>query len=180
EIPLNKNGKADRKKLKKDLLKDVKHSRVISEEITNDISDTEKILLNIWKECLCNENIGVNDNYFIVGGDSLTAASIIGKVKNKMGIEISIKDIFQSASVASLSDFIDKNKMFINRSKIRTLVPDKENIYEPFPLTDVQMAYWIGRQGAYNLGNVSTHCYFEFDSMDINVNKLQKALNDII
>lgn len=42
------------------------------------------------------------------------------------------------------------------------------------------MAYWIGRQGAYNLGNVSTHCYFEFDSMDINVNKLQKALNDII
>ena len=58
EIPLNKNGKADRKKLKKDLLKDVKHSRVISEEITNDISDTEKILLNIWKECLCNENIG--------------------------------------------------------------------------------------------------------------------------
>ncbi|HHA5274662.1 TPA: hypothetical protein ACOBIX_003139, partial [Enterococcus faecium] len=42
EIPLNKNGKADRKKLKKDLLKDVKHSRVISEEITNDISDTEK------------------------------------------------------------------------------------------------------------------------------------------
>ena len=180
EIPLNKNGKADRKKLKKDLLKDVKHSRVISEEITNDISDTEKILLNIWKECLCNENIGVNDNYFIVGGDSLTAASIIGKVKNKMGIEISIKDIFQSASVASLSDFIDKNKIFINSSKIRTLVPDKENIYEPFPLTDVQMAYWIGRQGAYNLGNVSTHCYFEFDSMDINVNKLQKALNDII
>lgn len=39
--------------------------------------------------------------------------------------------------------------------------PDVEARHEPFPLTDVQQAYWVGRSQDFELGNVATHAYFE-------------------
>ena len=44
--------------------------------------------------------------------------------------------------------------------------------YEPFPLTDIQQAYWIGRSGAYSLGQVSCHAYFEFDGQGLDLGRL--------
>ena len=38
--------------------------------------------------------------------------------------------------------------------------PDLENRFEPFPLTDLQQAYLIGRSEGIELGNISCHCYF--------------------
>ncbi len=46
---------------------------------------------------------------------------------------------------------------------------DPTSRFEPFPLTDVQYAYWLGQQGLFPLGNVGTHAYYEaeFESLDI-------------
>ncbi len=52
--------------------------------------------------------------------------------------------------------------------------------YEPFPLTDIQQAYWVGRQGRFELGNVSAHGYVEVDSTDIDVDRLCNALRRLI
>ncbi|MCC9889044.1 hypothetical protein HK148_07300, partial [Streptococcus agalactiae] len=54
----------------------------------------EEVLLNILKNVLDRE-LSVKDNYFLLGGDSLTATVIIGKIKKQMHIEVSIKDILQ-------------------------------------------------------------------------------------
>ncbi|HEL1010817.1 TPA: non-ribosomal peptide synthetase, partial [Streptococcus equi subsp. equi] len=51
---------------------------------------------------------------------------------------------------------------------------------EEFDLTDVQHAYYVGRNKDMILGGVSTHCYFEIESSDIDVNKLEKAWNYLI
>lgn len=180
-IPLNKNGKVDRKKLKSRIK--IKKSNYINNKNNREEAKTklEEILLDIWKDVL-NKELSVKDNYFFIGGDSLTATVIIGKIKKKMHIEISIKDIFQNPSVDNLAKFINKNykKILIAEEESKKIIPDTKHLYEPFPLTDVQMAYWIGRQGAYKLGNVSTHCYFEFDYSDLDVPKLQKVLNDSV
>src|SRR5262245_23638088 len=48
-------------------------------------------------------------------------------------------------------------------STLPSIVPDVSKRYEPFPLNDVQHAYWIGREPTLELGSVSTHVYFEFD-----------------
>ena len=60
-------------------------------------------------------------------------------------IEISIKDIFQNPSVDNLAKFINKNykKILIAEKKNKKIIPDTKHLYKPFPLTDVQMAYWI-------------------------------------
>ena len=46
---------------------------------------------------------------------------------------------------------------------------------QPFPLTDVQQAYWIGRHHEFELGNVATHGYFEIDIVDLDIKRFEQA-----
>lgn len=179
DIPLNKNGKVDRKKLKNKLKNKNKKEKLEINYNVKPKNELELTILKIWKDIFNNENIGVDNNYFSIGGDSLIATSIIGKIRNKLGIKLSIRDIFENPTVNKLAIFINNNKCKEVENE-QLIVPDKDSLYEPFPLTDVQMAYWIGRQGAYKLGNVSTHCYFEFDIENLDFIKLQNIINQMI
>ena len=60
------------------------------------------------------------------------------------------------------------------------LTPDPENRHEPFPLTDIQHAYWIGRGGSFELGNVATHAYLEFEGEGVDVERLSGAWAQVI
>jgi hypothetical protein len=60
------------------------------------------------------------------------------------------------------------------------VVPHPQERYEPFPLTDVQHAYWVGRSNAFTLGNIATHVYFELDLMEVDVSRLEQAWRQLI
>jgi non-ribosomal peptide synthetase component F len=51
---------------------------------------------------------------------------------------------------------------------------------EPFPLTEVQQAYWIGRNNVYDLGGVSCHNYIEVDCPDLDIPRLSAAWGQIV
>lgn len=59
-------------------------------------------------------------------------------------------------------------------------IADLENRYAPFPLTDVQQAYWIGRSNVYQLGDVSCHIYIEMDCPDLDTPRLNRAWHKIV
>jgi pyochelin synthetase len=61
------------------------------------------------------------------------------------------------------------------RPALPAVVPDPAGRYEPFPLTDIQQAYWIGRGGAFELGNVGAHLYWEFDTPRLDPERLAAA-----
>lgn len=48
---------------------------------------------------------------------------------------------------------------------------------QPFPLTDVQYAYWVGRDEEQYLGGIDCHAYLEFDGENIEPERLEKAWN---
>lgn len=58
--------------------------------------------------------------------------------------------------------------------------PDPAHAHEPFPLTEVQHAYWMGRMGSLELSQVATHLYTEYDSPGLDVPRLEAALNRLI
>jgi pyochelin synthetase len=60
------------------------------------------------------------------------------------------------------------------------VVPDPASRYEPFPLTDVQRAYWLGRTNYFELGNIGCHVYFEFDVPDVDRGQMQAAWQKLI
>ena len=106
-MPLNKNGKVDRKKLKNNIFRDnletIKSKKLQIEPST----EMEEKLLNIWKNALNNQNIGVDDNYFSVGGDSLTATKII-KELNNISLSLSISELYKLGTISECAKFISE------------------------------------------------------------------------
>ena len=57
---------------------------------------------------------------------------------------------------------------------------DEEHRYEPFPLTDIQAAYLVGRTGDYGYANVGCKVYIEMTAADIDYDKLQTAWETVV
>ncbi|MBW6409614.1 non-ribosomal peptide synthetase [Clostridium weizhouense] len=182
EMPLTSNGKVNRKSLPKfNIFKEAENEK----SFRNPESSIEKSLAEIWCHVFNIEKVSIDDDYFELGGDSLVATKLTGIIREKMQAELSLTDIFEKTTIAELAEYITemKDKKDLNsknKNDLLKVVPDIENLYEPFPLTDVQYAYWVGRKGIYSLGNVSTHCYFELDCRNINIKRLEKAWQRLI
>lgn len=108
-IPLTYNGKVDKKLLIRNL-SDYKAEEV-SEKL--ELNELNTMLLQNFKEVLCNDDITVNDNFFDVGGDSIKAMQLISKVSEE-GYSLKIKDIFKYPSVIELSKSLEMLKEFSN------------------------------------------------------------------
>ncbi|MEQ9672605.1 MAG: amino acid adenylation domain-containing protein [Coleofasciculus sp. G2-EDA-02] len=64
--------------------------------------------------------------------------------------------------------------------RVSTIVPAPDQRYEPFPLTDMQHAFWVGRSGVLELGNVANHGYYEIEGKDLNLDQLNQTLQQLI
>ena len=60
------------------------------------------------------------------------------------------------------------------------LKADPKRRHDPFPLTDIQQAYWVGRGTLFELGNIGTHAYFEFERADLDVERLADGWRQLI
>ncbi|MEM9447038.1 MAG: amino acid adenylation domain-containing protein [Cyanobacteria bacterium P01_E01_bin.6] len=65
-------------------------------------------------------------------------------------------------------------------SQLPPLIPDLNNRYQSFPLTDMQQAYWIGRDSFYDMGNVAIHSYTEIESADLDLERFKLAWHRLI
>lgn len=61
-----------------------------------------------------------------------------------------------------------------------SLTVQPQHWQDPFPLTDVQQAYWLGQSGIFGLGNVATHMYFELDVEDVDLERLTRVFQRLI
>ena len=73
-----------------------------------------------------------------------------------------------------------KNGNSLPSRTIPIVEPAPQAKYEPFPLTDIQQAYWVGRSAAYELGNISIHAYSEVDCANLNLERLMVAWNRVV
>ncbi|MDX1579397.1 MAG: condensation domain-containing protein, partial [Gemmatimonadota bacterium] len=61
-----------------------------------------------------------------------------------------------------------------------TIVPDPHRRHEPFPLTPLQEAYWIGRDASLAMGRVATHSYMELEGEGLDPKRIEAAWNRLI
>lgn len=89
KIPITKNGKIDRKYLENLKLKEDRKQLEVKGELENG-------LINIVKEALSLDNVNLTDNFFALGGDSVSAMKIVSDIEEKMKVELSVYDILNN------------------------------------------------------------------------------------
>nr|QEO74613.1 condensation domain-containing protein [uncultured bacterium] len=97
ELPLTANGKVDRKALAAAELE-----LAGKREYEAPSTEVERTLARIWAEVLGVERVGIHDNFFEIGGDSILGIQVISRA-NQVGVRLSPKDVFQHQTVAKLA-----------------------------------------------------------------------------
>ncbi|MCK4261003.1 MAG: amino acid adenylation domain-containing protein, partial [Halanaerobiales bacterium] len=102
EMPLTPNGKIDRKALP------VPGKNDTGVEYVAPQNEIEEKLVEIWSEVLGVEEIGINHNFFDIGGHSLRAATLVAKIHQKLDVEVPLKEVFANSTVKKLAEYIQK------------------------------------------------------------------------
>ena len=80
-------------------------------------SDIEIKLTEIWEDVLGVDPIGVNDNFFDLGGHSLSIVQAQGKIKETMGVELNVVDMFRYPTISAFARFIENGDDRADRSR---------------------------------------------------------------
>ncbi|MFJ8945141.1 condensation domain-containing protein [Streptomyces sp. NPDC102395] len=70
-------------------------------------TDTERVLAALWEDLLGVEPVGAHDDFFDLGGHSLLAAQIISAVRDAFGVEVPVRAVMQSRTLAESAAFVD-------------------------------------------------------------------------
>lgn len=100
KIPLTSSGKADRK-----VLPDPDGSITTGTGYEAPRNDTENILVEIWQEVLEIKNIGINDNFFALGGDSIKAIQVLARLQ-RYKLKLDVKNLLTNPVIKEVSKYI--------------------------------------------------------------------------
>jgi amino acid adenylation domain-containing protein len=105
ELPRLPNKKIDNQQIRRDAMA----SRLISEpgETGNELTSTEKRLIEIWREILHIPSIKSHDHFLALGGDSLGAMQMLNRIEKEFGAALSIGTIFEHLQLDQLAAHID-------------------------------------------------------------------------
>ena len=104
-LPMTPSGKVDRKKLRETALV---RSRGAAELVTPR-NPAEKLVAEIWAEVLHRSDIGVETNFFEIGGHSLQATQIIARIRMAFQVEeFPVRRIFQTPTIAGLVQGVEE------------------------------------------------------------------------
>jgi len=100
KMPLSSNGKADRK-----ALPEPNSNMNTGIEYVAPRNEREELLTNIWQEVLKVEKVGVKDNFFSLGGDSIKAIQVMSRL-SQCGLNLEMRDLFTYPMIEGLSSHI--------------------------------------------------------------------------
>ena len=162
EWPLTPNGKLDRKALPspKQIRNELTNSNI---DYVTDIVDTpdvvelerelelmpfvpprtpvEEVVARIWSEILGLDRVGIHDNFWECGGDSLLAARFISRIRNTLEIELSLRSLFEAPTIAELAQQIETELQTNSRLQLFPIEVISRN--QNLPLSFGEQQLWF-------------------------------------
>ncbi|MDP6437281.1 MAG: amino acid adenylation domain-containing protein [Gammaproteobacteria bacterium] len=168
DLPLTPNGKVDIKALPQPV-------PAGADEYTAPRTATEHKLAAIWCDILGLERIGVHDSFFALGGHSLIATRVVARVRDSLGVNLSLRILFQSPTIAGIAAALDSGAASVSNERItrRKAADDLP------PLSWAQQRLWFIDQlepgsTAYNL-----HWAARLDG-PLDLDNLQRAVDALV
>ncbi|MEU3650015.1 MupA/Atu3671 family FMN-dependent luciferase-like monooxygenase [Lentzea sp. NPDC034063] len=101
-FPLTPNRKLDRKALSDKLGTALERSRAV----TAPVSETERAIASIWEDVLGKDQVGLDDNFFAVGGNSLRMVQVHHRLREELGHRLPLVTLFEHPTVKALSQYL--------------------------------------------------------------------------
>ena len=166
-FPLTSNGKTDLLSLPAPIKESVSSFVAPKDEM-------EKAIATIWEEILDHRPVGMNDNFFALGGNSLKAIQIISCLEREMNCVLELQDVF---NFSRLEDFVFKIRKSKQPSRLQRISHIEEQEY--YQLSSAQRRLWLMGQlnqntNAYNIANA----YSVAGSMNLSL--LEKSFLKVI
>ncbi|WP_420574204.1 amino acid adenylation domain-containing protein [Kordia sp.] len=163
-FPLTNNGKLDRK-----ALPDPEFAN--NDSYLAPSTDVEIRICKIWEEVLNLEKIGVTDNFFRIGGNSILAIKLSHKITKSLNIRVVVADILKYKTIASLAKHVSTNTS--KRLKI-----EAQNL-EKYPLSFAQERLWFIEQ--YEQGTNAYHIPLLVElAKNTAINRLKEAIQQVV
>ncbi|WP_322843822.1 non-ribosomal peptide synthase/polyketide synthase [Pseudomonas sp. B33.4] len=144
-LPLNNNGKVDRKALPAPT-----QEALLSRVYEAPANPLEAALAQVWAEVLQVEQVGRHDNFFELGGHSLLAMRMLSQVRQQLGVELALADLFANPELAAVAEVLSQAE----RSSLPEILPAPRD--QALPLSFAQQRLWFlaqmdGGNTAYNI-----------------------------
>ncbi|MCO3670862.1 amino acid adenylation domain-containing protein, partial [Pseudomonas aeruginosa] len=129
-MPLSPNGKLDRRALPKP------DAGLMQHEHMAPASALEKDVAAIWGELLGVERVGLTDNFFELGGHSLLATRLVSRIRQDLGIEVSLKSLFEQPVLQGFVESLGEKP-----AEVPPIMPVTRE--QPLPLSYAQERQWF-------------------------------------
>ncbi|MEC1617970.1 non-ribosomal peptide synthetase, partial [Bacillus haynesii] len=143
-LPLTVNGKVDKKSLPVP-----ERSAAMDRRYEAPRDQMEEKLVSIWEEALGINKIGINSNFFEVGGHSLKAAALVSTIHKELNVKLPLRQIFETPTIKGLREYIGAAK----ESAFTSIGKTEEKPY--YRLSSAQKRLYIlcqaGSHVAYNM-----------------------------
>jgi amino acid adenylation domain-containing protein len=194
QFPLNANGKLDRKALPNPLEAGI----AAGTEYRTPTNEIEKTLVQIWEEVLERDRVGIKDEFFDLGGDSIKVLRIVAEIKQVMNYTLSVAQVYNFETIEKIAEYIIKNqenltendkrlkelelavRESIEKLKVDVMVQLTEEqkglIEDIYPMSDIEkgMIYanlFSAGEGVYHDQKIYQKNFLEFD-----IELFQKAI----
>ncbi|MGD9108495.1 MAG: amino acid adenylation domain-containing protein, partial [Gammaproteobacteria bacterium] len=170
-FPLTPSGKINRKALPSPFAT-VKSKRKIKFRNKN-----EKILADIWQKILNVDNIGLYDDFFHIGGNSLNATQIVLRINHQFNINCTVEILFYYPTIDQLAKFIGEQ---VKKEQFKWQPIPRLNRKHPLKLSFAQQRLWfIDQYEQHHLGAYNIPIAIKLKGT-LNKSALEKSLNYLI
>ncbi|RNL83027.1 type I polyketide synthase [Halostreptopolyspora alba] len=160
-------------------------AREAPEAAETDLSPVERAIADLWTDLFGTPVRSADADFFALGGHSLLATRMLGVLRRRFGTELRLRDILAEPTVSGIAALVggggripeDPPQDSHERGRGDSASAGDEGL---IPMTRVQHAYWVGRGGGYEFGNVPCHFYLEYDCPDLDLERYERAWNHVI
>ncbi|MDO1486796.1 amino acid adenylation domain-containing protein, partial [Rhodococcus rhodochrous] len=164
-IPLTPNGKLDRKALPDPVFGNA--------EFRPPVSGSEKMVAAVFAEVLGVDRAGLDDDFFALGGNSLLATQVAGRLGHDLGVNVPVRALFESPTVVALARYVDEHVESVGEPLVAQERPDR------VPLSYAQQRMWFLNRLAPGSAVDNIPMALRL-SGELNVEALAAAISDVL